>query len=353
MRQVPNATPYDDAHGACSLGVMDGNNNCELCMHELYRYIKNEQPRINTLLFQETEKLHPLVRPVAQHVLQGGGKRLRPLLVLLLARALGREPVNSYTLACSLEFLHSATLLHDDILDGAELRRGQVAAHLIFGVTRTILAGDALLALGNKLMASSGKPRLTVCISDAIINTAAGEIAEIAHIRDASLTEERYLEIITGKTAYLIQAACSVGAIAAGAGDDLIQAAADFGLNLGIAFQLVDDALDYAGSEDQVGKPVGRDLLEGKLTLPLLFYLQDVDDARRAWFLERLGMGAFTEEDMSDLVRAIQEAGCDTRAKNAAARYLETASNALETFPESREKALLRQVLDYVLARDK
>lgn len=322
-------------------------------MHELYRYIENEQPRINTFLFQETERLHPLVRPVAQHVLQGGGKRLRPLLVLLLARALGREPENIYTLASSLEFLHSATLLHDDILDGADLRRGQVAAHLIFGITRTILAGDALLALGNKLMASSGDPRLTVCISDAIINTAAGEIAEIAHIRDASLSEERYLEIITGKTAYLIQAACSVGAIAAGAADEHIQAAGDFGLNLGIAFQLVDDALDYAGERDQVGKPVGRDLLEGKLTLPLLFYLQDVDDARRSWFLERLGMGAFTEEDMRDLVTAIQEAGCDTRARNAAAGYLETASSALETFPESREKDLLRQVLQYVLAREK
>ncbi len=322
-------------------------------MHELYKYIESEQPLINTCLFKETEKLHPLVRPVAQHVLQGGGKRLRPLLVLLLARAVGHTPENIYPLACSLEFLHSATLLHDDILDGSELRRGQAAAHLVFGVTRTILAGDALLALGNKLIATARDPRLTECISDAIINTAAGEIAEIAHIRDANLSEEKYLEIITGKTAFLIQSACTVGAIVGGGGDELVKAAGSFGLNMGIAFQLVDDALDYMGSREQVGKPVGRDLLEGKLTLPMLFYLRDVDDARRAWFFERLGMGAFTEADMDELIAAIQEAGCDVRARNAASSYLDSASEALNKFPETREKGLLRQVLEYVLSRDK
>jgi len=325
-------------------------------MRELKEFLEAEQPRVNAFLFKEIEELHPLIRPVAQHVFQGGGKRLRPLLVLLAARSLGHEAPRDdslYRMACSLEFLHSATLLHDDILDGAELRRGTPSAHMVFGQTQTILAGDALLALGNKLMADTGDPRLTTCISEAIIRTAVGEIAEIAHIRDGALSEAQYLEIITGKTAFLIQAACRSGALAARAEDRLVQAAADFGLNLGIAFQLVDDALDYEASQEQLGKPAGSDLREGKLTLPLLYYLQQADSERRSWFLERLAMSSFTEAEMQTLVQEIRDLGCEKRTRQLAGEYVARAAEALGGFPQTPEKALLEQVLDYVLTREK
>ena len=322
-------------------------------MREFYGFLETEQPRVNAFLFQEIAKLHPLVRPVVELVFQGGGKRLRPMLLLLVARSLGHTGQDIYPMACALEFLHSATLLHDDVLDGAELRRGMPAAHTVYGLTQTILAGDALLALGNRLMTGAGDPRLTACISDAIMSTVVGEIAEIAHTRDAELNVAQYLEIITGKTAYLIQAACRCGAIIAGADEKVELAASEFGLNLGIAFQLVDDALDYAASQDQLGKPVGSDLREGKFTLPLLYYLQQADASWRHWFVSRLASGAFEDHELQQIVEAIRGAGCDTRTKALAQDFLAKAAQALTVFPESEEQRLLELVLNYVLSRDK
>ena len=322
-------------------------------MHELLSYLEVEQPRINAVLDSETEMLDELVRPVLRHVLKAGGKRLRPLLTLLTARGLGYTGEDIYLRACSLEFLHSATLLHDDILDGAALRRGFPATHLVFGQTQAILAGDVLLALGNKLMAESGDPRLTACISEAIMHTALGEIAEIAHIRDATLDFEGYLAIITGKTAYLIQAACMCGALLAKAGATIEQAAADFGLNLGIAFQLVDDALDYASTAESVGKPVGADLREGKLTLPLLHYLQATDQPERDDLAHKIKTSELTDADITALVRRVQTMGADRQTRELAGRYLAKAAAGLDLFPDSQEKALLSQMIQYVLTREK
>ncbi len=322
-------------------------------MRKLVGYIEQEQPRINAVLAEETGRLDPLVRPVAEHVLLAGGKRLRPLLMLLCARALGRSGPELYLLASSFEFLHSATLLHDDILDGAVLRRGLPAAHLLFDRTRTILAGDVLLALGNRLMARAGDARLTDCIAEAIMHTALGEIAEIAHIRDAGLTEEQYLSIVTGKTAYLIQAACVCGAMYAGAGPDVELAAGTFGLNLGIAFQLVDDALDYSSSTQQVGKPVGADLREGKLTLPMLYYLRGLGDDERAAISDTLARNALNEAEIERLVGDVRARGCDRAARELAGVYLRTAGQALTVFPPGMERSMLEEMLEYVQTREK
>ena len=322
-------------------------------MHDLRHYMATELPRINALLDHEADKLDPVVTPVVRHMLTAGGKRLRPMLTLLTSRSLGRTGDDLYPMACALEFLHSATLLHDDILDGADLRRGYPAAHLLFGVTQTILAGDALLALGNKLIADYGVPRLTACISEAIIRTASGEIADIAHIRDTDLTQEQYLEIVTGKTACLIQAACHCGAILAGAEPRVEEAASSFGLNLGIAFQLVDDALDYASSRHVAGKPVGADLREGKLTMPLIFYVRELDESGRNAFALRLKRNDFSDEALNLLVEEVRRRGCDQRTRDLAGTYLTAAAEALELFPVGHERSLLEQALRYVLTRDK
>ena len=241
-----------------------------------------ELPAINAAIQKEVDALPALVKPVAGHVMEAGGKRLRPMLTILFARALDFRGDNLHTLASSLEFLHSATLMHDDILDNADLRRGKPSAHTRFGITPTILAGDVLLALANEIVARTDIPALTSCISRAIMQTATGEIMEIAAIRNSGITRSEYIEIITGKTAYLIQSACEFGVIAAGGSERVRSAARDFGLNLGIAFQLVDDALDYTSRADTSGKPLGGDLREGKFTLPLLLYLESLpDDMRR------------------------------------------------------------------------
>lgn len=321
-------------------------------MQELITTIKSEQSRINATLAAETDGLHPLVRPVAAHVLKAGGKRLRPLLTLLMARLLGCNDEDTYPLACSVELLHSATLLHDDILDEADLRRGTPAAHTVFGITPTVLAGDALLALANHIVARYGDSRLTACIAEAIIRTATGEIVEIAHMRSTSHGHDTYLDIITGKTAWMLRAACELGALHAGASETQREAAAEFGLELGIAFQIVDDALDFAERAD-TGKPVGGDLREGKLTPPILLYMEALPQDEREAFTHLFRNGQFDDKAVNDISADIRRRGIVEQTRALADEHLQRAAAALETLPQGPERIVLAQTLDYVRNRNK
>ena len=312
-----------------------------------------ELPAINAAIQGEIEALHPLVRPVAAHVMEAGGKRLRPMLTILFARALSFRGNDLHTLASSLEFLHSATLMHDDILDNADLRRGRPAAHIRFGVTPAILAGDVLLALANEIVARSGNPALTACIARAIMETASGEIMEIAAVRNASLTRAQYIDIITGKTAYLIQSACEFGAIAAGASERQRTAAREFGLNLGIAFQLVDDALDYTSGAETSGKPLGGDLREGKFTLPLLLYLESLAEKDRVDTVRELTEADLPAARQDRIIADIVAGGFAGRTRDEAKAYLALASRALDVLPVSLETNLLGAMIDFVLKRDR
>ncbi len=312
-----------------------------------------ELPAINAAIQAEIDTLPPLVRPVASHVMDAGGKRLRPMLTLLFARALGFRGDHLPTLACALEFLHSATLMHDDILDHADLRRGRPAAHTVFGITPTILAGDVLLALANEIVARTGNAALTSCISKAIMQTATGEIMEIAAVRNPRLTRAEYIEIITGKTAYLIQAACEFGAIAAGASDRVREQAVAFGLNLGIAFQLVDDALDYTARPDTSGKPLGGDLREGKFTLPLFLYLESLDPDTRAARHRDLADPDLDSARQDAIIAEIVAQGWAWKTREAARSYLSLASRAVDVLPECQEKMLLGAMIGFVLNREK
>jgi octaprenyl-diphosphate synthase len=312
-----------------------------------------ELPAINDAIAGEIDALHPLVRPVAAHVMDAGGKRLRPMLTILFARALDFRGDDLHTLASALEFLHSATLMHDDILDNAEMRRGKPAAHMQFGLTPTILAGDVLLALANEIVARAGNTDLTSCISRAIMQTASGEIMEIAAVRNAGISRAEYIEIITGKTAYLIQSACEFGVIAAGASERQREAARSFGLNLGIAFQLVDDALDYTSGADTSGKPLGGDLREGKFTLPLLLYLESLPEEERADTIRELTDADLHPERQDRIITAISTSGFAGRTRDEAKSYLALASQALDVLPVCPEKHLLGAMIDFVLTRDR
>ncbi len=322
-------------------------------MTDMAQYLEQELPKINAYIDGQVAQLAPLVRPVAAHVMAAGGKRFRPMLTILTARALGYDRDDIYPLACSLEFLHSATLLHDDILDSAELRRGKTAAHIVYSKAQTILAGDVLLALANILVARYNIPSLISTLSDAVMRTCAGEIQEIAGTRQPALGLDEYMEIITGKTAYLIQAASHCGAILSGTDEELVQAAAAFGLNQGIAFQLVDDAIDYESSEDTAGKPVGKDLREGKITLPLLLYLEGLPEDERKDFGEKFSADTLTQGRIDATIASIQERDLAGETRNRAARYVEKARQALNKFPASMEKDILELSLPYVLARKK
>lgn len=321
-------------------------------MIQLKARLALELPGINRALNKAVDTLPEPVRPVARHIFDAGGKRLRPLLTVLTSRLLGYESKNIQDLAITLEMLHAATLLHDDVLDNAVSRRGKPAAHTIFDVSSVILAGDALLAGANALVANYGDTRLTRCFSEATSRTAAGEILEIAAQRRVDSSSADYEDMVRGKTAWLIRAACEMGALAAGADDASVTAAAAYGENLGMAFQMVDDALDFA-PESVTGKPTGGDVREGKLTPPLRLHRDSLSTEERSAFDAAFCAGLMTEADAASIAESIRQAGYDDAVRRQADEFLDAARQALETLPDRPERELMRQMADYVRDRKK
>ncbi|NDV20436.1 polyprenyl synthetase family protein [Pseudodesulfovibrio sp. JC047] len=322
-------------------------------MDELLRCFQRELPGINDFLDQEADQLNGLVRDVAKHIIGSGGKRIRPILTILFARSLGYAKDDFHAMACSLELLHSATLLHDDYLDDAELRRGRPASHLVFGRTETILAGDALLALANQMASRYGNARLSWLLAKGTMETAVGEIEEISFSKNPSLNRDKYLEIIIGKTARLIECACRCGAALAGATPEQEDAAGDFGLNLGIAFQLVDDALDYASPTSETGKPEGGDLREGKVTLPLILLMENGDAEQSVTLLRALKEQSLTDAQCQDILTRVRDGRYSEKTREEAAAYVEKAKACLDSFEPGEELVVLKQAADFVLTRTK
>ena len=311
-----------------------------------------ELPKINAALERAENTLPPPARPVAHHIFSAGGKRIRPLLTVLVAGLLGYGQQNVYDLACSVEMLHAATLLHDDVLDNALLRRGKPAAHTVFSVTQTILAGDALLAAGNAIVAGFDSPGLSLCFSAATSETCAGEIMEIASQRNPGLSMDDYLAIIRGKTAKLISCACEMGARLAGGTEGQIRAAARYGENVGFAFQIIDDALDFAPAAE-TGKPCDGDLREGKLTLPLRCYRDALPAEERTAFDRAFSEGTFTDDDVAALAARLHARGFVETARRVAGDYLEQALSAVRDLPDGPEASLLTAMAEYIRDRKK
>ncbi len=322
-------------------------------MPSLNDFFHLHRPDIEESLRTICSGLSPVVQPVVEHILSGGGKRLRPALCLLTYQAFQRAETDCdvYPLAAALELIHSATLLHDDILDNASLRRGQTSAHLLFGASATLLAGDALLAKANKVVTEYNNLPLMACISEAIYQTATGEILEIERMKQPRLSREEYLEIIVGKTGYLLQTCCQGGAILAGCSPEQEEAAKCFGLNMGIAFQLVDDALDYAATPTQSGKPLGGDLREGKLTLPLIFFLDTLDQESKARILAQVKEQTLSAAEQGQILGRIQDLGLSQKARQEADSFLDTARGSLAVFPATAQRELLFQALDFIRDR--
>lgn len=316
-----------------------------------------ELPFINRALDHLLQELPAPSRPAARHTVEAGGKRLRPLLCLLCARLLGADESNGgrerlYRLACTLEMLHAATLMHDDVIDNADLRRGQPAVHTVYGNTEAILAGDALLSTANACVAACGSTKLCDVFARATAETAAGEILELHALRNCNLASEEYLAIIRGKTACLIRAACEMGAIFANASDEQVAAFGTYGEALGMAFQIVDDALDVADAE-VIGKPTGGDLREGKLTPPLQLWRASLSPEEREVFNDKFTRGAFTEEEVADTCKKIRAAGIDTQVRAMAQGYLDTAKDAIMSLPKGSDLDVLLEILTYVRDRRK
>jgi len=300
------------------------------------------------------DNLHPnleLVSQVANHILFSGGKRLRPLLMVLSARLCGYNGDYDKTFSVIFEYLHAATLLHDDLVDGASMRRGAPAAHTVYGNETAVLVGDFLLARGLSIAADTGEPRIIKIISEITENMSQGEIHQLDRKGMLDLSETEYMDIIRSKTAVLFQGACRISAILAGASQEKESHLARYGYHLGMAFQMVDDLLDYTFDSNTLGKNVGADLREGKLTLPVIKALAEASPEDRVVMQQIIQNSGFTEKDFKWLTEKIASYGGIQYARKMASNHIKNARLSLEAFPPSPAKDVLNDIAEYALER--
>lgn len=307
---------------------------------------------INDALENAVGSRVPLMEEIASYSVLAGGKRLRPLLFVLCSGITGAPCRESYGYSVIFEMIHAASLLHDDVLDNAESRRKKPSAARVWGNHASVLGGDFLYARAIGLAIESGSIPFFEVLTHTTIRMAEGQLLELAHTHDWTLTHEQYMEIITAKTAVLISAACSSGGIIAGADKDLVAELGRFGLNLGIAFQLIDDLLDYTSSEDVFGKPVGKDLREGKVTLPLIRTLSSLepDHFRELW--GKFKNGKASEEDFEWMIREVRKSRGLEDIRSYARGYVKTASEVLDDLPDFPMKEKLASLNRDLLNRD-
>ncbi|MFA6313632.1 MAG: octaprenyl diphosphate synthase [Sterolibacterium sp.] len=291
-----------------------------------------------------------LVRQVAEYIISAGGKRLRPVLVLLSAGALGYRGTHHHELAAVVEFIHTATLLHDDVVDESELRRGRSTANALFGNAASVLVGDFLYSRAFQMMLTVDDMRVMRVLADATNIIAEGEVLQLMNCHNADIEVEQYLQVIRFKTAKLFEAAARLGAMLGGASQQLEADLASYGMHLGTAFQLIDDVLDYSGDEATTGKHLGDDLAEGKPTLPLIHVMQHGNAEQSACVRRAIEHGG--REDFSTVLEAIQATDALAVTRRQAEAEITMAISALRALPVSTYRESLLQLARFALARD-
>lgn len=291
----------------------------------------------------------PLIGQVAHYIISAGGKRLRPAMLLLVANALGYQGTQHHEMAAVMEFIHTATLLHDDVVDESTMRRGRPTANESFGNPASVLVGDFLHSRAYEMMVATGNIRVMEVVSAATNIIAEGEVQQLINMHDASLDEAGYLRVIRSKTAKLFEASTQVGAILAAASPEQEANAATYGQALGTAFQIIDDVLDYDGSADEMGKNVGDDLREGKATLPLIVAMQRGSAEQAAIVREAIEQGI--TEQLAQIIEIVRATGAMDVAREAAHNEAMRALQALETFPANPYTAALRGLPEQLLMR--
>jgi octaprenyl-diphosphate synthase len=327
----------------------------EDALNALVRLLDGDLEACNRAIVARMASQVPLIPQLAAHIVAAGGKRLRPLLTLATARLCGypghTDGMRHVNLAACVEFIHTATLLHDDVVDESVLRRGLASANAVFGNQPSVLVGDFLFARAFQLMVEDGSLAVLGVLSAAAATIAEGEVLQLATQNDLSTSEARYLDVVRGKTAALFSAACQVGALVADRPEHEAAALAEFGLNLGIAFQLVDDALDYAADQAVLGKTIGDDFREGKITLPVLVAFQRGDSAECEFWRRTIETGEQSETDLDRALRLMEQRGAIRATIDRAARFAMTAKQALMVFPDQPLRRALLDVTDYTVNR--
>jgi len=318
---------------------------------QILESVRQDLFEIEAALTENLKPYLPMVSHVAKYIMFSGGKRIRPLLMILSARLCGYNGNCDKTLSVVFEYLHAATLLHDDVVDDADVRRGNPVAHSIWGTPATVLVGDFLLARSIAIAAETESVPIIDVLADTTAQMSEGEIHQLLHKGDLAVSETDYMEVISRKTAYLIRAACQVGALLAEAQEEQVQALAEYGYQLGIAFQMADDLLDYTADTKVIGKPVGTDLKEGKLTMPIIYALNRAtgEDRRRLEII--IQDPDIKEEDFEAVLELIKKYDGVEYTRERAREHIEKAKACLKIFSASNSRTLLEQLADYVLVR--
>jgi octaprenyl-diphosphate synthase len=307
--------------------------------------------RVNAVILERMQSEVALIPELAGHLIAGGGKRMRPMLTLACARLLDYPGTRHHRLAAAVEFIHTATLLHDDVVDSSGLRRGRRTANIIWGNPASVLVGDFLFSRAFELMVEDGSLKVLKILSNASSIIAAGEVDQLTTQRRIGTGEDHYLEIVGAKTAALFAAASRIAAVVAERDDGIEQALDCYGRNLGIAFQLIDDAIDYASDAETMGKGVGDDFRDGKVTLPVILAYARGGEAERIFWRETMEGSRTSDEDLARATRLLRSSGAldDTIAR--ARTYGQRAIDALGPFPAGKAKSALVEAVEFAVSR--
>ena len=311
--------------------------------------IADDKQAVDRLIQQRLASNVVLINQISHYIINSGGKRLRPMLVLLCARAMGYQGNHHIDLAAVIEFIHTATLLHDDVVDASDMRRGKQSANAVFGNEASVLVGDFLYSRAFQMMVDVGSMRVMEILSNATNTIAEGEVLQLLNCHDPETTEERYMDVIRYKTAKLFEAASQLGAVLAGRPADEEAAMARYGMHLGTAFQLVDDVLDYSASAEQLGKNIGDDLAEGKPTLPLLYAMHHGTPEQAALIRHAIEHGG--KENLAEITATIESTGAIAYTSRSARLEADRALAELANFPNSPHKEALVALAEFSVAR--
>lgn len=313
-------------------------------------FIATDMAAVNQVIRLQLHSEVPLVNQIAEYIISAGGKRIRPVLVLLVANAYQYQGKHHHELAAIVEFIHTATLLHDDVVDESSMRRGRQTANALFGNAASVLVGDFLYSRAFQMMVSINSMQVMQILADATNVIAEGEVLQLLNMHDPDVTEERYLQVIRSKTAKLFEAAAQIGALIAGANPEQIEAAAEYGRSLGTAFQLIDDVLDYSGNAEDTGKNVGDDLREGKPTLPLIYLMKNGTEEQKN--LVRTCIEQGDESHFDAILSAITHSGALDYTKDEARKAATRAADSVAALTESPYKQALLDLTRFAVGRN-
>lgn len=330
---------------------LDGERDKRPSLDELHNLIAGDLKAVNEEIVKRMQSPVALIPQLASHIVAAGGKRLRPMLTLASAQLCGYQGTRQVTLATCVEFIHTATLLHDDVVDESELRRGMQSANAIFGNKASVLVGDFLFSRSFELMVEDGSLKVLGILSRASSVIAEGEVLQLLTTNDTETGESQYLEVIKSKTAQLFAAACRIGAVVAERPKVEEDALDSFGMNLGIVFQLIDDVLDYRADQTKLGKTVGDDFREGKITLPVILAFRRGNDEERTFWRRTLEDLEQTDDDLARAIELMEKHGALSDSVDRARHYGAIARDALGIFKECPEKRALINLIDFCIQR--